>query len=78
MRHSTPSPHPYPTPTNQLPVVYGHTPPSMHIYSGIRPTRRFDQDSAASRSPLLDEFRTNKARKWELRVGANLSLSPVL
>lgn len=54
--------------------VYPHTTPnlhSMHLYSqGIRPGRRSDNnDSAvALRSALLDEFRANKARKWELRV----------
>lgn len=26
------------------------------------------------RSPLLDEFRTNKSRKWELKVGLTLCL----
>ncbi|KDQ60804.1 hypothetical protein JAAARDRAFT_124317 [Jaapia argillacea MUCL 33604] len=41
----------------------------MHLYpQGNRPSRRGDGESAvALRSPLLDEFRANKTRKWELR-----------
>ncbi|KAI0950570.1 hypothetical protein AcV7_008993 [Taiwanofungus camphoratus] len=65
---------------SQLPVMlpggtmYGHAamnPPAMHMYPhGGRIGRRGDgglDNHAALRSPLLDEFRANKARKWELR-----------
>lgn len=70
--------------TGQLPVmlgggvlppgtpVYPHTPANPHIYQqGVRSNRRTDNsDSGVTlRSALLDEFRANKARKWELRVG---------
>ncbi|KII88483.1 hypothetical protein PLICRDRAFT_110188 [Plicaturopsis crispa FD-325 SS-3] len=44
--------------------------PSLHPYGQtVRPGRRADgsEHSVALRSPLLDEFRANKARKWELR-----------
>ncbi|KAF8522285.1 ARM repeat-containing protein [Hysterangium stoloniferum] len=65
--------------TGQLPVMMGlqgasmyphaaanHT---MHLYPGLRPNRRDDNggSTVALRSPLLDEFRANRARKWELR-----------
>lgn len=62
---------------SQLPLMipggamYGHGVNPMHVYQqGMRPGRRSDvgEPSAALRSPLLDEFRANKARKWELRV----------
>ncbi|KIK96804.1 hypothetical protein PAXRUDRAFT_137657 [Paxillus rubicundulus Ve08.2h10] len=38
-------------------------------HQNIRPSRRHDNSEAALalRSPLLDEFRANKSRKWELR-----------
>lgn len=70
---------------SQLPVMlpggtmYGHAamnPPAMHMYPhGGRIGRRGDgglDNHAALRSPLLDEFRANKARKWELRVSLRL------
>jgi pumilio RNA-binding family len=65
----------------QLPFIlpnggmYGHTGLNAHgmpfYHQNIRPTRRHDNSEAALalRSPLLDEFRANKSRKWELRVG---------
>ena len=48
------------------PGVYGLSP--LHMYP--RPARRSDSNDLVTtlRSPLLDEFRANKARKWELRV----------
>jgi pumilio RNA-binding family len=54
-------------------AIYGPgiNPRAMHIYQqGIRPGCRSDgnEPSVALRSPLLDEFRANKARKWELRA----------
>lgn len=53
-------------------AVYGHAGLNgMSFYhQNIRPGRRHDNSEAtlALRSPLLDEFRVNKTRKWELRV----------
>jgi hypothetical protein len=76
---STPSPHPQAFQStldygSQLPIMlggmYGPTGHQMHGYS--QPMRHGRRDgseaSMALRSPLLDEFRANKARKWELRV----------
>lgn len=60
--------------TNVLPAtpVYSHgvnNPHAMHIYPNLRPGRRLDiGGSTPLRSALLDEFRANKTRKWELRV----------
>lgn len=52
-------------------AVYGHAGLNgMSFYhQNIRPGRRHDNSEAtlALRSPLLDEFRVNKTRKWELR-----------
>ncbi|EIM90053.1 ARM repeat-containing protein [Stereum hirsutum FP-91666 SS1] len=36
-------------------------------HQGVNPGRRKEHGGVALRSPLLDEFRANKARKWELR-----------
>lgn len=68
---STPSPHPqgysldYNSPVGLLvPGMYGLNSP--HAFpQGMRTGRR--DDSAPLRSPLLEDFRTNKTRKWELR-----------
>ncbi|KAI0006048.1 armadillo-type protein [Russula compacta] len=39
----------------------------MHFYNhGAQFTRRRDGDAIALRSPILEEFRTNRSRKWEL------------
>ncbi|PFH54339.1 hypothetical protein AMATHDRAFT_135939 [Amanita thiersii Skay4041] len=47
-------------------LPYGPGP--LHVYSqNVRNGRRDGDPSAALRSPLLDEFRANKSRKWELR-----------
>lgn len=81
---STPSPHSQAYPPamdygSQMPMMlaggmYGPG-PQMHGYSQpIRSGRRDANDAGmALRSPLLDEFRANKARKWELRVCYYLS-----
>lgn len=61
---------------SQMPVMmpgnmYSHNPQGLPVYpQGMRPNRRNDvaEPTFALRSPLLDEFRANKARKWELRV----------
>lgn len=82
---SSPSPHlqAYPAPVDyhlQHPMmvpsgnVYGptglNTPPmQFHHNQGGRGRRREVERRVAVRSPLLDEFRVNKARKWELKVG---------
>jgi pumilio RNA-binding family len=78
---STPSPqhhHAFPQPvdySSQLPLmmgsgpVYGHSPQSMFPvpFQGVRVGRREGCDPVPTfRSPLLDDFRNNKARKWEL------------
>jgi pumilio RNA-binding family len=50
--------------------MYGHTAHGIPFYhQNLRPGRRQDANDVGSalRSPLLDEFRANKARKWELR-----------
>ena len=68
---STPSPHTqgysldYNSPIGLLvPGMYGLNGP--HGFpQGIRAGRR--DDSVPLRSPLLEDFRTNKTRKWELR-----------
>ncbi|KAI6022683.1 armadillo-type protein [Pisolithus marmoratus] len=54
-------------------AVYGHATLNAHgmpfYHQNVRPGRRHDNSEAtlALRSPLLDEFRANKTRKWELR-----------
>lgn len=56
--------------------VYGHSgPQAMHGYSQAMRPGHLDGSEAgiALRSPLLDEFRANKARKWELRVSLRVS-----
>ncbi|KAF8495613.1 armadillo-type protein [Gautieria morchelliformis] len=53
--------------------VYPHTNANahtIHLYQqGMRPGRRTDANESGTtlRSALLDEFRANKTRKWELR-----------
>jgi hypothetical protein len=75
---STPSPHRQAYPTvdygAQMPMMlggglYGPTGPQMHGFPPIHHGRHDGGESGpALRSPLLDEFRANKARKWDLRV----------
>ena len=53
--------------------VYGraagqHAPPSMHVPGGRPGRRELGEHPGVVRSALLDEFRANKAGKWELRV----------
>lgn len=54
-------------------AMYGHAALNAHgipfYHQNVRPARRHDNSEAtlALRSPLLDEFRANKTRKWELR-----------
>jgi hypothetical protein len=45
----------------------------MHFYNnGTQFSRRRDGDAIALRSPILEEFRTNRSRKWELCVSASI------
>jgi hypothetical protein len=47
----------------------------MHFYNhGAQFARRRDGDAIALRSPILEEFRTNRSRKWELSVSVLKSL----
>lgn len=73
---STPSPHPqaFGTPFDYGQMVlsgaplYGPGPQGAPMFSqGSRATRREGEGHSTLRSPLLDEFRANKTRKWELR-----------
>ncbi|KAH9951939.1 ARM repeat-containing protein [Amylocystis lapponica] len=54
-------------------TIYGHAgmnPPTMHMYQQGGRGRRGDDrgdNHGAIRSPVLDDFRANKTRKWELR-----------
>lgn len=52
--------------------MYGHNPINAYPHN-MRHARRNDiiLPSQPPRSALLDEFRANKVRKWELRVGFN-------
>lgn len=53
----------------------GLGPHTMQIYNhGPQFTRRRDGDAIALRSAILEEFRTNRTRKWELCVGVSLSI----
>ena len=50
----------------------GLGPHTMHYYNhGAQFARRRDGDTIALRSPILEEFRTNRTRKWELSVGVS-------
>lgn len=65
--------------------VYGHHgAPHMHPQHAFHPAmrggggRRHDAQNdpgAHLRSPLLEEFRANKAKKWDLRVRTHISLT---
>ena len=87
---STPSPHPQAYPADlrsgvmvAAGTVYGppgmpHHPQMPQFQHGGRGGRRGNVTAdhrVAIRSPLLDEFRANKSRKWELKV---LRLSTLL
>lgn len=55
------------------PMYGGPNPPGMHSYpQGVRPGRRDGPEHLALslRSALLDEFRSNKSRKWDLKVAS--------
>jgi hypothetical protein len=55
-------------------AIYGNLGPhTMHFYNqGAQFSRRRDGDAIALRSPILEEFRTNRSRKWELCVSASI------
>jgi hypothetical protein len=63
-------------------MMYGQNPPAIHMFpQGIRGAARregSDHPGFALRSPLLDDFRANKSRKWELKVGRTTLLSESL
>ena len=49
----------------------------MHYYNhGAQFARRRDGDAIALRSPILEEFRTNRSRKWELSVSISIIIFP--
>ena len=55
-------------------AIYGSLGPhAMHFYNqGTQFSRRRDAgDAIALRSPILEEFRTNRSRKWELGVSTS-------
>jgi hypothetical protein len=55
-------------------AIYGSLGPhAMHFYNqGAQFSRRRDGDAIALRSPILEEFRTNRSRKWEICVSASI------
>jgi hypothetical protein len=55
-------------------AIYGSLGPhAMHFYNqGAQFSRRRDGDAIALRSPILEEFRTNRSRKWELCVSTSI------
>jgi pumilio RNA-binding family len=86
---SSPSPHTQPYAATldysaQMPVMlpggamYGHSvnPQAMHLYQqGMRVGRSDSEPTATLRSQLLEDFRSNKSRKWELRVSCGIKSS---
>jgi hypothetical protein len=55
-------------------AVYGSLGPhTLHFYNhGAQFARRRDGDAIALRSPILEEFRTNRSRKWEVSVSVSI------
>jgi hypothetical protein len=55
-------------------AIYGSLGPhAVHFYNqGAQISRRRDGDAIALRSPILEEFRTNRSRKWELCVSVSI------
>lgn len=65
-------------PSTPIYGAMGVNPQAMHLYQqNLRSGRVGATESSmmALRSPLLDEFRVNKTRKWELRVRVSLPRS---
>ena len=50
--------------------VYNHpmNQQAMQLYQRPRTNRRIGDAVVSLRSPLLDEFRADKSRNWDLRV----------
>ena len=82
---SSPSPHPafpavdYATQMSQMQMMlpgglYGHAGMGMNPNMFHRGRRSVYDANAATRSPLLDEFRSNKTRGWELKVCAGFNV----
>jgi hypothetical protein len=55
-------------------AIYGSLGPhAMHFYNqGAQFSRRRDGDAIALRSPTLEEFRTNRSRKWDICVSSSI------
>jgi hypothetical protein len=71
MEYGTPHPGIHPgTPG----AIYGSLGPhAMPFYNhGPQFSRRRDGDTITLRSPILEEFRTNRSRKWELGVRVSI------
>ncbi len=60
-------------------AIYGSLGPhAIQFYNhGAQFTRRRDGDALALRSPILEEFRTNRSRKWELCVSVSIVAYPL-
>lgn len=60
-------------------AIYGSLGPhAMHFYNqGAQFSRRRDGEAIALRSPILEEFRTNRSRKWELCVSTSTIIHPL-
>jgi len=60
-------------------AIYGTLGPhTLHFYNQGAPfARRRDGDAIALRSPILEEFRTNRSRKWELCVSVLIMTHPL-
>jgi hypothetical protein len=67
------SPHPGVHPGTPGAIYGSLGPHAMHFYNqGAQFPRRREGDAIALRSPILEEFRTNRSRKWELCVSVSI------
>jgi hypothetical protein len=59
--------------------MYGSLGPhTIPFYNqGAQFARRRDGDAVTLRSPILEEFRTNRSRKWELCVSVSIVTRPL-
>jgi hypothetical protein len=60
-------------------AIYGSLGPhAMPFYNhGVQFPRHRDGDTVTLRSPILEEFRTNRSRKWELCVRVSIVTCPL-
>jgi hypothetical protein len=66
------TPHPGVHPGTPGAIYSSLGPHTMHYYNqGAQFSRRRDGDAIALRSPILEEFRVNRSRKWEISVSAS-------